>query len=343
MKKCLTITDLTQMGEGRVCIAGYLPDGVCVRPVLRYEGLTKDWLCAGNQALIRPFSLIEFEFDSIRYDISKPHIEDRIIKNTHYIFEGKLNIQQRLELLLKIDDRIVNKIFGAEINRGPGWYIRNGEGDRSIGTISDPKISKIYYNKKDSKLEYRIAFTDRSNSSYNLAVTDLTFRYFLDFMHFIENHNPQKISESLTEKLNSSQLFLRIGLGRGWNKYPERCYLQINGIYSFPDYLDGRTFKDLELPNEVSEQRNKFKSFDNLEIMSDSKNEDSQEKESNYENQMKIIKSDYPRAYELWTDEEDSLLVKLVGENQDLKKISDKLQRQPSAIKSRIRSFDINW
>jgi hypothetical protein len=337
------------MGGKRVCIAGYLPDGTCVRPVLQIGGLTKDWLCAGNQAIICPFSLVEFEFNPPIKDRPKPHTEDNTIHSPHYVLKGMLNTQQRLELLSKIDDKIVNKIFGAEIYSGPGWYIRAGEGDRSMGTISDPKICKIYYDRKDGKLEYRVAFTDRSGSSYNLAVTDFTFRYFLDYLHFIENLDPQKIPEIIKEKLNSSQIFLRIGLGRGWKKYPERCYLQINGVYSFPDYLNGRTFKDFELSEEILEKRNQCKYSNNLEINSNSNEEDMdyiQKNKNNYEDQKKIlndIKDKYPRAYELWTDEEDSLLIKLVEEKQDLKKISDKLQRQPSAIKSRIRKSDINY
>ncbi len=258
MRNSLTVTDLTQMGGERVCVAGYLPDGACVRPVLRFGGLTRDWLCRGNQATICPFSVIEFEFGSIIKNGSKPHTEDSIIHSPNYVFKGLLNIQQRLELLSSTDDKTIDRIFGAKIYSGPDWYIRTGEGDRSIGTISDPKIAKTHYDNKDNKFEYRIAFTDRSGSNYNLAVTDLTFRYFLDYMHFIENLDPQIISQMITEKLKSCQLFLRIGLARGWDKYPDRCYLQINGIYSFPDYLNGRTFKDLELPEGVLEKRNRL-------------------------------------------------------------------------------------
>jgi len=44
--------------------------------------------------------------------------------------------------------------------------------------------------------------------------------------------------------VKGSEVFLRIGLARGWDMYPDRCFLQITGIYSFPDYLDGRTFAD---------------------------------------------------------------------------------------------------
>jgi hypothetical protein len=29
-----------------------------------------------------------------------------------------------------------------------------------------------------------------------------------------------------------------------WRKFPDRCYLQITGIYTFPDYLKGSTVVD---------------------------------------------------------------------------------------------------
>jgi hypothetical protein len=37
-----------------------------------------------------------------------------------------------------------------------------------------------------------------------------------------------------------------------WQKFPERCYLQITGIYTFPDYLKGRTFIDFRTKDNVS-------------------------------------------------------------------------------------------
>jgi hypothetical protein len=54
------------------------------------------------------------------------------------------------------------------------------------------------------------------------------------------------VSDWLTRYLSSSEraVYLRIGLARGWEKYPDRCYLQVTGIYSFPDYLGGKTLCD---------------------------------------------------------------------------------------------------
>ncbi|MGI6627904.1 MAG: hypothetical protein ACOX4K_06115 [Bacillota bacterium] len=43
---------------------------------------------------------------------------------------------------------------------------------------------------------------------------------------------------------SADHVFFRIGLARGWSRYPDRCYLQITGVYTFPDYLDGKCFAD---------------------------------------------------------------------------------------------------
>lgn len=52
------------------------------------------------------------------------------------------------------------------------------------------------------------------------------------------------VVSEMAEKQTSSQVYLRIGLARGWKKYPDRCFLQITGVYTFPDYLDGKIFAD---------------------------------------------------------------------------------------------------
>lgn len=65
-------------------------------------------------------------------------------------------------------------------------------------------------------------------------------------------------AQSVTEDLQKSEIILRIGLARNWRKYPDRCYLQVTGIYSFPDYLSGRIWSDLELSTEELEKRKIF-------------------------------------------------------------------------------------
>ena len=79
---------------------------------------------------------------------------------------------------------------------------------------------------------------------YQLTVTDLAWRYYNDYQRE-KGSTLQEISSVLTSALKSSEVYLRIGLARGWEKFPDRCFVQITGVYTFPDYLNGQVFADL--------------------------------------------------------------------------------------------------
>ncbi len=90
MKATLTITDLTRMQGDRVCVAGYLPDTTCVRPVFAKGGLTEEWLRVRGQVAIRPFAVIEFDLHGTAPMPLPPHTEDRIIDATYRVQRGAL-------------------------------------------------------------------------------------------------------------------------------------------------------------------------------------------------------------------------------------------------------------
>ena len=113
MKATLTITDLTRMQGDRVCVAGYLPDGVCVRPVFAKGGLTEGWLRAGRQLAIRPFAMIEFEMQGTPRALLPPHTEDRIINPAYRVRGAALTPEERAEWCAKAEDPAVAAIFGA--------------------------------------------------------------------------------------------------------------------------------------------------------------------------------------------------------------------------------------
>jgi hypothetical protein len=58
--------------------------------------------------------------------------------------------------------------------------------------------------------------------------------------------------------------------------------------------------------------------------------------EHNYDRRLAEIRRVSPRAYQPWTVEEDAQLVALVQAGQSVDRIAEHLQRQPSAINSRI-------
>lgn len=245
MKATLTITDLTRMQGGRVCIAGYLPDNACVRPVFAKGGLTEEWLRVRGVAAIRPFAMIEFDMQGKPSMPLPPHTEDRIIDASHRVWRGTLTPEERAEWCAKDEDHDVAAIFGAAIHDDDGHFVLAGEGSRSLGTVRVKRMEHVQFSLgPNGRWQYRLAFTDQSGQHFRLPVTDLAFRVYLDYLRDRRAVPPMSVAHRLTAILQRNPVFLRIGLARGWERHPDRCYVQVTGVYSFPDYLSGRCFAD---------------------------------------------------------------------------------------------------
>jgi len=63
---------------------------------------------------------------------------------------------------------------------------------------------------------------------------DLAWHYYCDSLRGPDVE--RRLLPKADPYLRSSKVYLRIGLARGWKEFPDRCYLQITGIYTFPDY-----------------------------------------------------------------------------------------------------------
>jgi hypothetical protein len=231
MKMTVTITDLTRMQDDRVCVAGCLSDLTCIRPVLKRDALHQWWLCAADgTVLVRPFALVEFDVGAKVPD--PPHTEDRVIDPLYRLPKGQLAAEQRRDLLTQLDDGSVVAIFSATLHHDQGWYVMAGEGTRSLGTIRPAHLEAVSYAPREaSRWDYRLSFADATGQEYRLAVTDLAFRYCLDHLRERRGMSPRAAAECVTRVLQQRQVFLRIGLARGWEKHPERCHLQITGVY----------------------------------------------------------------------------------------------------------------
>ena len=249
VRASLVITDLTRMQEGHVCVAGYRWEGDeaggCVRPEFRYGSLTETWLGAGGEVVVRPFAVVELDLKEHRPE--PPHTEDWIVDERYRVRRGMLTPEERLALLAEIDDGSVDRIFGAPVHEDRGWFVRAGEGTRSLGTVRPEGVTAVTYAPRPQvgKWHYRLTFGDANGRLYNLAVTDLAYRYYLDSLRD-EGTPPALVARRVLGTLREAEhLYLRVGLARGWNDGGERrCHLQINGVYAFPDYLDGRCFAD---------------------------------------------------------------------------------------------------
>ena len=248
MKKPIVITEVTRMQEGRVCIAGYDQQGQCLRPVLPPPGIHESKLYSGPRLIIFPSAKVEFEFT--QPTPKPPHTEDIRYDPSSVRFIERQPEERWHKMLEKTLSRSVSDIFEQPIHSERGHYIMDGQGSRSLGTIRPARILKtIYEFSQDSqKWKYRIGFIDNEPATYWLTVTDLTWRY----VHDQQRQNgcaPSDIASEMTGLLKSKDVLLRIGLARGWEEHPDRCYIQLTGVYTFPDYLCGKTFADFAPPS----------------------------------------------------------------------------------------------
>jgi hypothetical protein len=249
MKTILAITDVTRMYEGRVCIAGYDKDGRCIRPVLPHPGLHERCLYSRGRPVVFPFAIVAL--DLLQPIPQPPHTEDHNFEPASIRLVGQLDDKQRRAELTRTLSPTVKDIFEVPILTGPGHYVLDGQGLRSLGTIRPRVVIRADFKcPPEGKRDYRLVFIDGSETVFRLMVTDLTWRYYND-REQKAGRTPEQISQDLTSRLRKSEVYLRVGLARGWKEYPGRCYLQITGVYTFPDYLNGQTFADLA-PESVS-------------------------------------------------------------------------------------------
>ncbi|MGC1377879.1 MAG: hypothetical protein WA821_16725 [Anaerolineales bacterium] len=242
MKTQLAITDLTRMRRGCVCVAGYDKDGCCIRPILPPPGIDEKYLFEGCQPIVFPFALVEYNL--VRPRPQPPHSEDYVYNPYSVQFIRRVEDDKRERLLNNSLFENVEAIFEQTVHGDQGNYVMDGCGPRSIGTILPKDILEVKYEQDvNGNWNYRLRFIDNQKRTYRIKITDLTWHYYCDSLRG-ENHSPSQIASELSKMLRSRKVYLRIGLARGWAEHPERCYLQVNAIHTFPDYLNGKTFAD---------------------------------------------------------------------------------------------------
>ena len=178
-----------------------------------------------------------------------PHTEDRQINDETPQILGECSTAEKQEILKKFCHPNVASIFGAEIQHvdGEGTFILSGSGCRSLGTIFAQRVFDFQHRLFNGRWDYRVHLVDQSGSEYRLKIVDLSFQTFIDHLRICHNASSGKIEAVCNKKLLSNRpIYLRIGLARGWANYPDRCYLQITGIFTFPDYLDNHCFQDYQ-------------------------------------------------------------------------------------------------
>lgn len=247
MERTLIITDVTRMKSQRVCVAGITEDGETIRPTLPNPGVQEAWLYSETKVIIRPFARVIF--DLIKHKPQRPHTEDCEVSQDYRWLPGLLDIPQRLGFLKGIAEETVHDIFGAPIQHvGNGYFVQQGEGWRSLATLHVRTVEFVGLCEEHNGLNHKIIFSDWENQVYKLTVTDLSFRYFVDHLHTGQSKDFRDVNIFLKKLFSQADTYIRLGLARGYNpnkqEPQDRCYLQVTGVYTFPDYLDQKCFAD---------------------------------------------------------------------------------------------------
>jgi hypothetical protein len=128
---------------------------------------------------------------------------------------------------------------------------------RSLGTICDATILGVDIDDSYGRRQFRLDFVDASGERYmRWPVNDLAFRAYLQ--QTLDTVGDLREAEHivLQSLLSAERVYLRIGLARPrpLGDYPPACWTQITGVYTFPDYLNGKTFADFE-PSHITGTR----------------------------------------------------------------------------------------
>jgi hypothetical protein len=238
MKKTLVITDVTQMPQPeRVCVVGVDAEGRSIRPICD-GGFQKRYLTQNNELIIRPSAKVEFDLNNM--EIHPPHIEDMAFNPSSIVKRGLCNDKEWEKVLQQTSFKIVEEIYEGYL-RNKEWVLA-GSKTRSIGTLSGVTIVDIKLTERSVKP--RITFRDIGNHEYSRPVSDLTLWNYCYFKVIKKANNRLDTEKELIKSLqNVNRIYLRLGLARPWEQ-DNNCWLQVTGVYTFPDYLLGKTFAD---------------------------------------------------------------------------------------------------
>lgn len=222
----IIVTDLTRFNaRDKVCTAGIdLSTGECIRPMPYISEADRDRLN------IHPGAILKGSF--IKVNAPSPHIEDHSREQITYL--GPCTEEQfkaALDASLETD---IKSGFDGKIPNGEKYIPQNSPPKKSIITIKiAPTLFEIVDDKfKPGKIKANI--TDSKGNSFRyLPITDL------DFFDYATSHQSRNDLDTLNQFIRrQSELYLRIGLSRSFEVNGKNGYwLQVNGIYTFPNFL----------------------------------------------------------------------------------------------------------
>jgi hypothetical protein len=231
MKRQIIITDLTRFGDENptVCTAGIDSNtGECIRP-MPYLPISE---C--KRLGILPGGILSGEF-AYKANRVGPHQEDATAVGLK--FHGASSSEAFHEILQDSCFESLETGFEITLPDGDKGVPPDHPVGRSIVTIrampESIEIIEDSYRPGKVKLNFR----EPSGREYRyFPITDLGFH------DFAQAHRSDGKLEELNEWINRQrEVFLRIGLSRAFQPSGKKlaCWMQANGIYTFPDVPPG--------------------------------------------------------------------------------------------------------
>ncbi len=245
MRQTIVITDLTQMRDGKyVCIVGINESGRSIRPVAedREKGIPEELLWCKSQLIVRPGAKVEFDFQTVIIEL--PHVEDHRFDPNHIVSKGFCSSNEFEHILRSGSYTKVGEIYDGLLEEHK--WVKPGANTRSIATLAQPTILDLEFS--ESSVKPRLYFKDRTGHIFDCAASDRALWNLCYSSVKRKRRERKELSSELRGLWQSAgSIYLRLGLARPFEITPTtkpRCYLQVTGVHTFPDYLQGKTFAD---------------------------------------------------------------------------------------------------
>lgn len=183
-----------------------------------------------GELIIFPGAKVAFDFGA--HISQPPHIEDVIFEEASIEGRGRITTTRWKEILTQTGRQAIVELF-ANIQ---GRCVPAGSPGPSIGTFipAEIPILRCDYYKNPPRLRMRIV-DHEGNVTQNVPITDLAFRGLFDFYLKKYRGDCERTVRLLNGKFADRNMYLRLGLAR---LFRGCCWLQVNGIHTFPDLYD---------------------------------------------------------------------------------------------------------
>lgn len=227
----IVVTDLTRFkNKELLCLAGLTEDGQqCIRPLAEAKpGYLSFELC--KRFNILPGTILDGTF-TIPKQLDAPHIEDRHYSNLKAI--GTVDSSAFQAILEKSSVTSIKVGFGCLST--PTDKVITTPSAKSIITLKiNPKQFQVVQNKFDTEtIKAHLTDSDGLSLSF-LSIVDLGF-----YANVGQSATRKIGAKEITEFIQGQkELYIRLGLGRKHkaDNGREGYWMQVNGIYTFPNY-----------------------------------------------------------------------------------------------------------